>query len=256
MPVIPVQGAGIISAELVDQRQRSIGIVTSRDTQKNVTFQYLGNHWLWVSAALTAVLVLVLMVIPLGIAYSLKHWLRENGGEQVELADVDFNPFAGIAIVEHLQVSVGDSSTLEIPHLLLDIDWAPLFSRHIYVKTVTLNGVHLEVEEGPDGALRIGGINLPQKDSQASAGEPWEFGIAHLRIEDSSIEFRTAKLQLESRIHELVLSDLSTWTHEPARLRLDSTLNGATVRLDGTLPPLADGYGYNGNLLVSSIPRA
>jgi hypothetical protein len=240
---------------IVGRQQGNSEIVdTSRDTQNKSAFRFLRSRWLWGSALLAAILVLVLVAIPMGIAYSLKSWLRDNGGEQVQLADIDFNPFAGVAIVEHLQVSVGDSSTLAIPHLLLDIDWSPLFSRQVYIKTVTLDGVHLEVEQGPDGILKIGGITLPPDDAEETAGVPWDFGISHLRIENSSIVFRTAALQLESELHELVLSELSTWAHEPAQLQLNGSLNGAQVKLEGTLPPLAEGFGYAGTFLVSGTP--
>jgi len=227
---------------------------SSRNTKKSIFLLLLRYRWLWGSALLAAVLLLVLAAIPYGIAYSLKHWLQNNGGEQVQLADVDFNPFVGVAVVKHLKVSVGDSSTLDIPGLMLDIDWSPLFSRQIKVRTITLDGVHLEVEQGQDGVLRIGGITLPQNDVQEAAAKPWGFGIAHLRVENSSIIYRSAELQLEAELQELELNDLYTWAHELAPLQLNGTLNGADVRLDGTLPPLAEGFGYTGILLVSGTP--
>jgi len=227
---------------------------TTRVMGKNFPVHYLRNRWVWGSAVLVAVFVLVLVVVPYGIAYSLKNWLLDNGGEQVQLADIDFNPFAGVAVVEQLKVSVADNNTLEVPHLLLDLDWSPLFSRQVYVKTVTVAGVHLEVEQTPDGNLKIGGITLPASEPEGVAGEPWDFGVVHLRIENSSIVFRTTELQLEAELHDVVLSELSTWAHQPAQLQLNGSLNGAKVKLDGTLPPLAEGFGYAGSFQLSGIP--
>ena len=229
-------------------------MATSDSTKMKFLLSFFRFRWLWSSALLTSVLLLVLVAIPYGIAYSLKHWLQNNGGEKVQLADVDFNPFAGVAVVKHLKVSVGDNRMLDIPELVLDIDWSPLFSRQIYVKTITLDGVHLEVEQGQDDVIRIGGVILPRNSGQEAAGKPWDFGISHLRIENSSIVYRSAELQLEAALHELVLSDLYSWAHQPATLQVNGTVNGADVSLDGSLPPLADGLGYTGSLRVSGTP--
>jgi hypothetical protein len=199
---------------------------------------------LWIPAVIVLLTLALLVGMPYGMSWALKDWLLENGAGQVEINDIDFNPFTGIASVELLNVRVGDRDTLVIPNLKLDLDWSPLFSRKVYVKAVTVDGVNLVVEQSAEGEVAVGGIQLPEGGPDEPAGKPWDYGIVMLDIKNTVIDYRTPDLQLVTRIDELALSELATWADAPAELSFQGALNGATLVLDGELPPLSEGYGY------------
>jgi hypothetical protein len=211
--------------------------------------------WVAVLAAVALLFLLVLVVLPYGISYGLHQWLLANGGEDVQLEDVDFNVFTGRATVTDLNVTADGQVRLVIPRLELDVDWMPLFSKHVAAKAIVFDGVKITIIQAPDGSMRIGGISLPATEgtTDEAAGEPWGLGLEELEIINTSITYQSPDLQLVTHLERLRLSHLVTWTTDPAQLVLNGTVNDAPVMLDGQLPPLSDGFGYTGKLDITSL---
>ena len=212
--------------------------------------------WLVVLASVAAVFALLLVVLPYGISYGLHQWLLANGGDEVQLEDIDFNVFTGKASVTNLDVFVDGQSLLLIPELELDVDWMPLFSERVDIRAITLEGVNIHIAQAADGSLRIGGISLPASEdsSEESNGEIWGFALETLDVLNTSIVFNSPDVQLLTHIESLGLADLVSWSTDPARLQMNAVINDAPVMLDGELPPLSAGFGFAGKLSVMSLP--
>jgi hypothetical protein len=214
------------------------------------------RRWLWLPALAVILALALLISIPYGITWVLKDWLLENGAGQVEINDIDFNPFTGIASVELLNISVDERNTLVIPHLMLEVNWSPFLDRRIHVKTVVVDGVNVLIEQDADGEITMGGISINDTGPEETPGEPWDYGVIELVIRNSVIDYRTPDLQLKTGIQELALTELATWLTRPAPLVATGELNGAGFEIDGELPSLEDGYGYSGSLKVTGLPLA
>ena len=228
--------------------------------EKNMTSPkgILQRGWFRAVLAVVILLAMLLIAVPHLMAWLAKDWLREQGAERVELQNIDFNPFAGVLVIEGLSLRVSDRDTLDIPRLLLELDWSPLFTRRVKVNALTVDGVRLVITVSPEGELEIGGISLAggeaaQEAPEEALQEPWGFGVEELNITDTTIDYHAPDLQLEAGINQLVLRDLSTWADSPASLTLDGALNGATLSLDGELPALTDGYGYAGVVKLAGL---
>ena len=220
-----------------------------------ITKPFYRRTWIAILAAVAILFVLLLVVLPYGISYGLHQWLLANGGEEVQLEDVDFNVFTGKASVTNLDVFVDGQSLLLIPELELDVDWMPLFSEHVDIRAITLEGVKINIAQAADGSLRIGGISLPASEdtSEESNGETWGFRLETLAVNNTSIVYKSPDVQLVTHIESLELDNLVTWASDPARLQLNAVINDAPVMLDGELPPLSDGFGFTGKLSVMSL---
>jgi len=211
--------------------------------------------WLVVLAAVAAACMLLLVVLPFGISYGLQQWLANNGGEAVQLEDVDFNIFTGRASVTDLNVLVDGQSRLLIPRLELDVDWLPVLSRRIDARAVTLEGVEINIVQGADGSLRVGGISLPagEEQSEETGGEVWGFGLEQLEIINTTVTYQSPDLKLVTHFVNLELGHLATWKTDPASLILNATVNDAPILLEGELPPLSGGFGFAGKLSVTAL---
>ena len=227
-------------------------IVQEQTTTSKPFYQ---RAWVAVVAAVALLFLLVLVILPYGISYGLHQWLLANGGEEVQLEDVDFNVFTGRATVTDLNVKAGGHSLLLVPKLELDVDWMPLFSKHVAAKAITFDGVEITIIQTADGSLRIGGISLPEAEDTVdeTTEEPWGFGLEELEIINTSITYQSPDLQLVTHLEHLRLSHLITWMTDPARLVLNGSVNDAPVMLDGQLPPLSDGLGFTGKLEMTSL---
>ncbi len=217
---------------------------------------FFRQRWFTMLAAVIALFGLLLVTLPLGISYGLHKWLLQRGGDAVQLGDVDFNVFTGRAALQNLQVTTGERQQLVIPGFGLDVDWSPLFSRMVVVRSVSLQGVRLEVNVDADGVMTVGGIGLPEGSDEAAGeeGAAWGFELDHLDISDATIIYRTPQLQLEIQLDEFSLSDLGTWETEPAPIAVKGAVNGAALQLDGQLPPLSEGTGYAGYASLHELP--
>jgi len=205
--------------------------------------------------AVVVVLLLVLVLLPFGASWGLNRWLLDHGGEVVAIEDIDVNLFTGRVSIERLQLEAGGHPHLIIPRLELDIDWLPLFSQHVEVKSVLVDGIELKIAMLQDGSMTVGGIVLPDATAEEdeAVASSWGFGLGELHIINSAVSWRSADLQLDTRLDELLLRGMRTWVSEPAALTFEGTVNGARVTLDGHLPALSDGFGYAGKLGVEAL---
>ena len=232
-------------------------VVMEKTVQEQTTTSkpFYQRTWVAIVATVAVLFLLVLVILPYGISYGLHQWLLANGGEDVQLEDVDFNVFTGRATVTDLNVKADGQSLLLVPRLELDIDWIPLFSKHVDAKAITFEGVKITIIQAPDGAVRIGGISLPETEDAADEAteKPWGFGLEKLEINNTSITYQSPDLQLVTHLEHLRLSHLVTWMTDPAQLVLNGTVNDAPVTLDGRLPPLSDGFGFSGKLEITTL---
>jgi len=223
--------------------------------QDSPDLPFYRRRWAAMLAAVAVFIVLLLVVLPLGLSYGLQKWLLDNGGEDVRIEDIDVNLFNGTAAIHDLNLSAQGRALLTIPKLAVDIDWLPLFSHQVVLRSIAIEGVGLSIEQSSDGRLRIGGINLPAggERTEVPAGQQWDVGVDRLQIIDTVIEYGAPDLDMTMRLDELDLSSIKTWATDPAPLLLKGTINGAAIRLDGRLPPLAQGFGYHGRMAFDAL---
>jgi hypothetical protein len=225
--------------------------------EKSINNQpFYRRTWIVVVAVLAVLCLLALVVLPYGISYGLHQWLLANGGDDVQLEDIDFNVFTGRARITDLHVIANGQPRLVIPQLEVDVDWMPLFSRRVHAKAIALDGVEITIVQAADGVLRIGGISLPEtgETNAEPVAEPWGFRLDELGINNTTIIYESPDIQLHTHLDKFTLSHLITWMTDPARLVLNGTVNNAPVMLDGELPPLSDGFGFTGKLGITSLP--
>ena len=211
--------------------------------QTDVSKPVYRRRWFLIVVILLVLASVMLTVLPFGLSYGLNTWLREQGGEDVSIRDVDFNLFTGRASIEDLRLSAGEREVMFIPRLELQLDWLPLFSNRLVVRSVLIDGVVLEVEQNIDGSLRVGGIGLAGGDASedATADTVWHIGVDALFITATSINYRAPELKLDTRVDDLRLAGIKTWVDQPAPVTFKGSLNGAAVNLDGQLPPCRAG---------------
>lgn len=214
------------------------------------------RRWMAMLSAVAAFIALLLAALPLGVSYGLHTWLLDNGGEYVRIDDIDVNLFTGRAAVRDLRVRAQGRDLLTIPSLVVDIDWLPLFSRQVALRSIAIDGVGLSIRQDAQGVVRVGGISLPADGEPATAAppaQPWQVGVDRLHIVATTIEYQSPELAVTTRLDNLELSGIKTWATEPAPLAVRGAINGAALDLQGELPPLAEGFGYRGSIALDAL---
>jgi hypothetical protein len=215
--------------------------------------------------AKTAIAVgLVLLIVLVGAPYLIKHlvrqWLLENGGDRVQVEDVDFNPFIATLIFEGVDIKVDEETTLSFAGAAVDLNWRPLFRKQIEVESVQLNGFEMLIDNRDPEFISLGGVRLAKNAGEAAEQAPveeavWLSGIRTLTLADFHIVFQDTQLRLDVDLNNLRLSDLTQWSPDTATpVSFDGIVNGAEVRFEGSVAPLAATPRYQADLSIKKLP--
>jgi len=216
------------------------------------------SRWFIVSLVILILVLGILVGTPLLIERLAEQWLEQHGGDQVEVEDVDFNPFTGILRLDDVSVQVQDRTPLSFATAELNLAWLPLFSRHIQVQSIELTGFRMVVRN--EDVLRIGGIQLPSGEPDTATDEPadesshWAAGIDTLGLHDFTLLYHDRNIHSTVYIDSLQLSDLTQWTPEqPARLDFKGSINNAPITIKATLAPFSATPVYSGSLTIEDL---
>jgi hypothetical protein len=216
------------------------------ETQQTGTTSRTRRWLLWLGAA-TILFVGIITLLPELIGYGIREALLRGRSEQVELLDVDFNPFTGRFRIRQLQAALEDDTMLGIEDAELDIAWGPLFRKQILVQRVYLSGSTVTVERLEEGDLRTAGLIVAKAKQEAeqapepTAGRPWHFGAEAVQLQDLELRYRDPKLTLTLAVDEASLTPLKSWTpDEAARLALRGRINDSPLALELELRPFGE----------------
>ncbi len=224
------------------------------------------RKWLIVTA-LALVVLGVLVLLPVAVQFGLRQWLLDNGGERVQVADVDLNLFTARLQLKGIRVEADGRDTLSIERAGVALAWLPLLQRRIVIEALTLDGIGVDITRDEGGRLRAGGINIipPGGNAAPAAAEKapppeapaWQIGVDSLTLSDIDIRYRDPKLQMDTRIERLGLRDLAAWRPDSAApVSLRASVNGAPLGFEGSVTPFADSPQVDGRIELQDLPLA
>nr|NOY01919.1 DUF748 domain-containing protein [Gammaproteobacteria bacterium] len=225
------------------------------------------RKWIIITA-LALVALSVLALLPVAVQFGLRQWLLDNGGDQVQVADVDLNLFTATLQLKGIRVEVDGHDTLSAKRVSLDLAWQPLLKRRIVIETLALDGIRMDITRDEGGRLRAGGIMIPsggnagampEDAQQAREGETpeWTIGIDTLAFSDIDVRYRDPKLQMDTRIEHLGLRDLAAWRPDRAApVSLQARINGAPLAFEGSVTPFGDSPRVDGRIDLQDLPLA
>jgi len=150
-----------------------------------------------------AVLLLLLSLLPVAIRLGAVSWLQDHGAPRAEIENIDLNPFTGTFAIEGL--SAGDG--LKIGRLAVNVDWWPLFSRHLFLHSLELKAVTANLHQREDGNWQLGPISLPaaapaSAEESKTTSEPWQVLFNHIDAADLKLK---VKGSIDRQAFELTL---------------------------------------------------
>lgn len=218
------------------------------------------RHRLPLTLAVLLILVITtLSLLPLGINYALKEWIKQHGGEQVSVANVDFNPFTATLGLDDLQVTNQGEAQLTLPRLDLQLAWGPLFRKQVVVTGMTLSGVVVKlIQTGNQNQLQVGGMQFPASTEKAPTdAAPWAVHLNRLGLHDSVIDYQSPQLTTRVQVADLLLTGIATDNQtDIAQLELQGSIDQSPVHIKGQLTPFADKPGFEGDLRIQSLALA
>ena len=217
------------------------------------TRRILRLRWLWIIGGLGVLLALILISIPLGISYGIERYFIANGADQVNVEDVDFNPFTRRIVIKNLIVHVHKEKVLNISEARFSFAWFPFFNKRFILKKVELDNSTLVMEELPDGRWRMGGF-LPASSKDKPSALTWGFGISELQVRIGLLKLRSPQLTSELKIDQARLTRLRSWLpNQNARLEIQGQLNDGQLQFQGNFSPFGQNTTVEGTMKLQGL---
>ncbi len=179
-----------------------------------------GRRWLKWLAGLLVLLALTIALFPFALEWGLEMALEKAGAGNVEVDDVDFNPFTGELVVKGLSTEGGQGEELGLDRAALEVDWRSLMKKRLQVRTLALQGAVIDLKQTGDGAWQVGrlvfGGPQPEAPVEPAAddqdGEPWGLGISEIALDEVLIRYADPQVKNQFRFERLHISKVFTWT--------------------------------------------
>jgi len=223
---------------------------------ESLRLSILRKRWPWIVTGIAVFLGLSLALMPLAIKYNVRELILENGGEEVRIEDIDFNPFTGKIALTDLTVKVKNAQVLHISEAIADLTWFPFFQKHIHVQNIAVNGLDITIEALPKGRWQLGGVvaTLLSEPEEDPSKTPWGFGLRKLNVLNSRVNLQTDDLESTLEIDHLTIARVFSWQPETvARVELSGWLNGSPLKGWWDVTPFSDDREANLRLEVSDL---
>lgn len=215
------------------------------------------RHRLFIILSILLVLVTAtLSLLPLGIDYGLTQWIKQHGGEQVSVANVDFNPFSATLRLDDLKVTNQGKNKLTLPRLDLQLAWRPLFNKQVVITGMDLSGVVLKlIQNGTESQLQIGGMQFSAPvEKEPTEAAPWAIRLNRIGLSDAVIDYQGPKLSTQVQVGKLTVTDIASDNKAGiAQVELQGSIDQAPVKLNGGFTPFADHPSFKGDIQIQSL---
>jgi hypothetical protein len=206
----------------------------------------LGFWLLVLTAAMVAAGMIILALLPYAMEWGGERALLKLGAASATIEDVDFNPMTGRLILTDLKFQGINGDGASVEHLLIKIDLFPLLKKRIYIRTLDLLGVNIEIRQSAGGELDMGGIVLPSSPAEeklepsGDSASLWGMGIRDLDVREISFRFINPEIDETVGLDRLNLKRFSTWEPDRASsFSVRAIVLDAGIELEGEMNPLS-----------------
>lgn len=223
---------------------------------------YWNIHWLRRSVISSLISLLILLMIPVIIQYGLIHIIKKQGATEVQIEDINLNPFAGTFELKQLKVTTDGYGSAQLDHISADVDMLELFSSRVVVNDLLMTGLEAGVLRADNGDISINGLAVYSSISQAEKidattqdqSEAIAYGVKNLRLENIDVTYQEPGFKQLALIQTLKLMDISSWDKSStAHLELKSKLNDAVFILSADMKLFNPVMQFKGKSSIDSL---
>ncbi len=182
----------------------------------------LEKHWVKICGAVLGLLVLGLLLLPVGVKYTITDWLIKNGADTATIEKLRYNPFLGRITMEGVEVQADGKSILHNSSMVLDVGVTSLIRRDIHVESAVYRDLVIDLEQYDDGRWRFGSYTMEGDsaetvvESQEEVASVWAFLADSVILDNCSVHLKMMKLEMTLAIEQAALNNFTTRNGKPA----------------------------------------
>lgn len=214
--------------------------MTTEPSQIPTTAWYQKKRSRIIALAVLGSVLLILVSLPYGIQYGLADFLRQHGARQVQISNIDFNPFSGRLLFEAVAAESATGEALRLDRLELEFGWRDLFAKRARIRAIDLQGLQASLDLSDPSVVQVSGLSFPLGDSggeaavsEADDSSPWGFALDRVVLRACSFRLKQQDLQLEIELTRLGLQRVISWQlQQAAELALEGHINQAPFNIE------------------------
>lgn len=200
----------------------------------------------WLGATILVLLVAAWLGLPPALKWALETKAAEYLGREIAVERVRFNPLSLTTRLDNLRVASADDQRplLAVVGVTVSLSWQSLWHRAPVVDAVRVDQPRIHFARTADDQYSFDDIlqRLKARPADAQAGEPARFSLNNIEVLNGSLEFDDKPVGKLHRVEGVqigvpFLSNFPARVHLAVVPRLDATVNGAALRLEGQLRP-------------------
>jgi hypothetical protein len=213
-----------------------------------------------IAAGITLLVVFILVSLPYGIQFGLADFLKQHGARQVEIENIDFNPFTGRLLFQNVRAVSGEAEALQLDRLELVMGWRELFSKRARIVGIEMQGLQAAVDLSEPTVLRVNGLSFPLDSSgepsePAAESAPWGFALDSVALSQCSLAIQRQDLSLDIELDRLDLERVISWRQEvKAKLNLQARVNTAPLRVELEAGLFHETRTVDGKIVLEGFP--
>ncbi len=208
----------------------------------------LGKLWkrrsVKISAILVACVSVTLFLIPRAAKTYLQKWIVDSGADSAVIEKVRFNPFAGTAALEGVNVKKNGKTVFSNSTIYFNVGLKNLFGREAFLQQVTLSDILVDIESSKDGSMRVGSYSIAAQEPGADVTAKevaeqiekeisWIYRAELIHVRNVIVKYKQPDIQVELVIEEALIEKINTDPDDGnGNLTLKGTLNGSPISFD------------------------
>lgn len=202
----------------------------------------------WAATILFALAVIGLATLPEALRFGMILALERQGATDVEIEDVDFNPFSGRFHVHGVSLTGPRGGGLSEEDFEINLDWLPFARKRFFSPTLSVSGIRIDLERTADGHWIVGGLPVPAGEDGGPArpegpgrrSGPWGLGLGSFDLRNVEVRIRDPLFTQTVLLERFTMDRARSWApDEESRMLLEARIGEGRLRLTGRARPFA-----------------
>ncbi len=209
----------------------------------------------WSTAALLLLAITALLVTPVIIRERIEATLEKLGAEQVEIDDVDFNPFNGKAVVHGLVIKRAGQPELVLHRLRVTLAWTALLKKQIRIERFVISGIEANLRYA-NGQWVFAGFSELDRHPQKKTRKPYALILHYAAIRNLRINVFYQKQKKSFLIKQIAVAGInSTLVHQKkGAFHLQGRVGGGRFTLSALLDLFSEQPGIQLTARLNDVP--
>ncbi len=211
--------------------------------------------------AFLVILLLFILLLPVGVRYGTIQALKQQGIQQVEIADIDINLFSGELKVTGMLVSGDGQGRARLDSLYVNISMLALFKKQLKIENILLDGLILDVKNNTGGEWIVAGYRPPpaaeSTDGDATTASTWGIGIDSFQLKAIKTRLDLPQLQTVLSLDALQIKQLASWQPQQlTQFNMQLRIDESPLNIDGKVQPFLATPELKAKLTLDKLPLA